>query len=110
MDLLNLAISDSKGIAKQIHPSGLCPEKPLKNDFKDETKFLNAMLAYETSLLKWQVIDATLLTYPISALKCASGIMVNAKVLHWHLGGKIKAQLLEDGSVIDDGFNYTKPN
>lgn len=108
MELINLVISDIKGIAKQPHPSGAMPVKPFKNDFKDELKFNTAMIGYAIELHKWEEIDVTLLTYPISAMKCASGIMVNPLVLEWHLGSKIKCQLLEDGSVIDDGFDYSK--
>lgn len=59
------------------------------------------------SLPKWIGIDNALRVYTITQLKCASGLMVDAKVLHWHVGGKIKAQMLEDGNVIDDGFKYT---
>lgn len=108
MELINLVISNSKGVAKDPHPMGAIPVKPFKNDFKDEIKYLDAMVAYDTALIKWQEIDATLKTYPISAMKCVSGLMVDARVLHWHVGAKIKAQLLDTGSVIDDGFDYTK--
>lgn len=106
--LIPLVICDTKGIAKDPHPLGARPVKPSRNDFKNDEQFQKALTKYVDDDANWMKIDSTLNQYTISSIKCESAIMVSAKVLHFHIGTKIKAQVLPDGTVIADGFKYNK--
>lgn len=86
--------------AKDPHPLGLCPEKPHFSDFKDNKKYNNALEKYETLKTEWDAIDATLPVYEFEALRCVSGLMVRAEVLHCTPGHKTKAELLTNGKLI----------
>jgi len=99
MENINVVISHESGIAKDPHPLGPAPVKPVASDFKDAVKLKNAQIAFDTAMQNWLDADDKLNTYQNESMVCDSGIVVSNKVLHWHVGKKYKAIKLENQSI-----------
>lgn len=99
MNPIDIVIIGTTGLAKDQHPMGPEPISPIEHSFKDASKFQEALEKYYATSKEWNTIAATLKTYQISSMVCDSGITVRNDVLHWHLGKKYKANILENGTL-----------
>ncbi len=99
METINVVTTNTTGGAKDVHPLGAIPVKPLEIAFKDPEKYQTALVGYEFVLQKWNDINASLKVYQIESMVCDSKLVVSNKVLHWHTGKSYKAIQLENGLI-----------
>lgn len=99
METINVIIIDTTGVAKDIHPFGVVPVKPIESAFKDTDKYFKALTTYNASLNQWCEIDASLKIYHIESMICDSKLVVSNNCLRWHTGKSYKAILLENGLI-----------
>lgn len=99
MEPFNVVICHADGLAKEPHPLGAMPVKPFSGDFKDAAKLKLAMDIFTTTLRMWNDVDEKLQVYSVKSMVCDSKIVVSNDVLHWHVGNKYKAVLLDGWNI-----------
>lgn len=99
MESIEVVIIDRSGIAKDPHPMGPPPPKPIESNFKNRDEFVAAIEEYAEENFKWKEVDKTLNTYQIHSMVCDSGIVVGNHALWWHVNKKYKANVLKDNLI-----------
>ena len=95
MEPFDVVITSGIGIAKDPNPLGAQPIKPKRDDFKDDEKFMKAESLFLGAEKKWNAAELTLKQYVVSSILTDAKEVISAKVLHFHVGKKYKAILLE---------------